>query len=243
MICHGAQDRKKRLKIIFEVNFICLALSMKDYYKILGVSPSSTSAEIKKSYRLLAFKYHPDKNPDNSLAEAHFKELQEAYETLSNARKRMAYDDERWLMGMGSKTQYKEAVTPNWLAKIARELNASLALMDTHRMSQRALQAYILLILTDSHLGVLQQHGDKDVNHTITIEILKASTKLEVRYLDPIEQRLVVLADGDTAILDAIYTTMDARIRKARQEKLLPYIVFAITLILCICMYFYAGIR
>src|ERR1700733_8901244 len=133
---------------------------MKDYYKILGVKPSASLQEIKKAYRTLAFKYHPDKNPENILAEAHFKELQEAYATLSVTNKRVAYDDERWLSGIGSKTNYQEAVTPAWLLNICIELNSSLATMDTHRISQRALQAYILLILTDAHLGVLLQHND-----------------------------------------------------------------------------------
>jgi molecular chaperone DnaJ len=64
----------------------------KDYYEILGVSRSATKDEIKKAYRKLALKYHPDKNPDNKEAEEHFKEVNEAYEVLSNDDKRRRYD-------------------------------------------------------------------------------------------------------------------------------------------------------
>ena len=95
---------------------------LKDYYKILGVTPSATIAEIKKAYRALAFKYHPDKNPDNSFSEAHFKEIQEAYATLSDTNKRGAYDDERWLSGMTSKTRHQEEITPKWLLNICIQL-------------------------------------------------------------------------------------------------------------------------
>ncbi|HEY9811110.1 MAG TPA: DnaJ C-terminal domain-containing protein [Halomicronema sp.] len=64
----------------------------KDYYAILGVSKNSTAEDIKKSFRKLARKYHPDMNPGNKEAEARFKEVNEAYEVLSDIDKRRKYD-------------------------------------------------------------------------------------------------------------------------------------------------------
>lgn len=64
----------------------------RDYYEVLGVSKSADDAEIKKAYRKLALKYHPDKNPDDSEAEELFKEAAEAYEVLSDREKRSRYD-------------------------------------------------------------------------------------------------------------------------------------------------------
>lgn len=63
-----------------------------DYYEILGISKSATADEIKKAYRKMAIKYHPDKNPDDKEAEAKFKEAAEAYEVLSNPEKKSRYD-------------------------------------------------------------------------------------------------------------------------------------------------------
>ncbi|MCR3754926.1 MAG: chaperone protein DnaJ [Candidatus Westeberhardia cardiocondylae] len=63
-----------------------------DYYEILGVSKNSGEREIKKAYKRLAIKFHPDRNPGNSNAEKKFKEIKEAYEILSNPKKRTMYD-------------------------------------------------------------------------------------------------------------------------------------------------------
>ncbi len=64
----------------------------REYYEVLGVSKTATKDEIKKAYRKLALQFHPDKNPDNKDAEEHFKEVNEAYEVLSNDDKRRRYD-------------------------------------------------------------------------------------------------------------------------------------------------------
>jgi molecular chaperone DnaJ len=67
-------------------------MSKRDYYKVLDVARTATEAEIKKSYRRLAMKYHPDRNPSDHEAEEKFKEAKEAYEVLTDAHKRAVYD-------------------------------------------------------------------------------------------------------------------------------------------------------
>ena len=67
-------------------------MAKRDYYDILGVNKSSSKDEIKKAYRSTAFKYHPDKNPDNKAAEEKFKEASEAYSILSDDKKKNNYD-------------------------------------------------------------------------------------------------------------------------------------------------------
>ena len=67
-------------------------MTKRDYYEVLGVGKSADDTEIKKAYRKLALKYHPDKNPDDKQAEEKFKEAAEAYEILSDPDKRARYD-------------------------------------------------------------------------------------------------------------------------------------------------------
>jgi len=67
-------------------------MAKRDFYEILGVAKTASEEDIKKSYRKLAMKYHPDRNPDNKESEEKFKEVKEAYEMLTNPEKREAYD-------------------------------------------------------------------------------------------------------------------------------------------------------
>ena len=67
-------------------------MAKRDYYEVLGVNRDASNDEIKKAYRKLAMKYHPDRNPDNAKAEEQFKEAKEAYEIIFDAEKRVAYD-------------------------------------------------------------------------------------------------------------------------------------------------------
>src|SRR5215831_1186634 len=87
-----------------------MAVKFRDYYETLGVTREAKEEEIKKSYRKLARKYHPDLNPNNKQAEDRFKEIQEAYEVLSDPEKRSKYD----ALGANWKSGSDFTPPPNW---------------------------------------------------------------------------------------------------------------------------------
>jgi curved DNA-binding protein len=87
-----------------------MPVKFRDYYETLGVPRNAPEADIKKAYRKLARKYHPDVNPNNKQAEDRFKEVQEAYEVLSDAEKRKKYDR----LGQNWKSGSDFTPPPNW---------------------------------------------------------------------------------------------------------------------------------
>src|SRR5262245_7778565 len=87
-----------------------MPVKFRDYYEILGVSRNAKEDEIKKAYRKLARKYHPDLNPNSKQSEEKFKEIQEAYEVLGDAEKRKKYDQ----LGQSWKNGAEFTPPPNW---------------------------------------------------------------------------------------------------------------------------------
>ena len=94
-----------------------MAVKFQDYYQILGVARTASESEIKKAYRKLARKHHPDFNPNNKQAEEKFKQVQEAYEVLSDADKRKKFD----LLGANYKNGAEFTPPPNWDGSIPLE--------------------------------------------------------------------------------------------------------------------------
>ena len=74
-------------------------MSKRDYYEVLGVERNVSEADLKKAFKRLAMKHHPDRNPDNKESEEKFKEAKEAYDVLSDAQKRAAILDDRTTSG------------------------------------------------------------------------------------------------------------------------------------------------
>src|SRR5712692_7243360 len=87
-----------------------MAVKFQDYYEVLGVSRTATAGDIKKAYRKLARKYHPDVNPDDTTAEEKFKDVREAYDVLSDPEKRKRYDQ----LGANWKAGAEFTPPPGW---------------------------------------------------------------------------------------------------------------------------------
>lgn len=121
---------------------------MKDYYKILGINENANQDEIKKSYRKLAVQYHPDKNPDNKEAEEKFKEINEAYEILSDENKKNQYDNFRKYGGGGEQL--------NNMDEILRRFGFNRGGMRRPNIKGQDLRVNIEVTLEEVYTGVLK---------------------------------------------------------------------------------------
>jgi molecular chaperone DnaJ len=214
----------------------------KDHYKTLGVAPTADDTAIKKAYRKLALQHHPDKNPDNPLSEAVFKEIQEAYGILSVRSKRAGYDAERRYAGVAQDPGSAIVPTPEWMLNIAVELNKSLAKMDADSVSTRALQAYMLLLLADSHIEMLLTKGTDATAAKILEELVPAASKLEYDDLDDINPKLYRIAGNDASLRKLIDANTTQLKRKATIEKWTPAGVIFIAFLLCVFIYYYCNV-
>ena len=215
-------------------------MPLKDYYSTLQVSASATPAEIKKAYRMLAFKYHPDKNPESAFAEGHFKEIQEAYATLSHSGKRKQYDEERWLTGMYEESRNKKVINGAWLQRQSVLLRQYVQARHADKISTHNLYEYINELLSDHHMHLLEEEQPA-TQQAILKELLAATRYLKPEYVQLLTDRYKVLAQGDELLLQTIQQQLQESAQRAWWDAHLPYIVAAVTVILCIFMYWYGN--
>jgi small-conductance mechanosensitive channel len=174
-------------------------MSSKDYYRILEVSPSASTSDIKKSYRRLAHKFHPDKNSGNKILEAKFKELHEAYTVLSNQKKRQDYNLKRFdqLHGLTKKTQ-PHPVNASAILERSKELRKKIAQMDPDRMNRDRLNHQLQYLLSAYNIALLKSENNNAVNHQIIENVLNVSRHLPYNSSLKISNLLLSISGNDT---------------------------------------------
>src|SRR5438046_968839 len=139
----------------------------KDYYRILEVAGNASADAIRKAYRRLAKQYHPDKVQENTLALERFHAIRDAYEVLGNERRRRRYDEERWMAGL-ARTRQPNIISADWLLEQCRKLDLHVRTVDTHRMQQGLLAAYIEQLISPDHILVLRTENQREKTEAIT---------------------------------------------------------------------------
>lgn len=193
-----------------------MKIRLKDYYRTLNVSPNATSVEIRKVFRQLALKYHPDRNPESPFAAGHFIEIKEAYHVLGDEQRRGRYDEERWLLGMNGRRPANGKLSAEWVREEAAKLKRHIEQIDTYRMNHDALQQYVLLLLSDAHLSVVE---NSRLLPEVVKDTLSAVTRLKMPLLPPVVTRLRTLAGNDDALQAAIQALWQERKKREQREK------------------------
>jgi len=228
-------------------------MSFKDYYKILEVSLTATQYDIKKSHRRLALKYHPDRNPGDKIAEAKFKEIQEAYEILSGitSRESFNYDYNKFYNNQNeqNKTQNHKPnkeqsgrqdappLTPQTLLEIFHQMHRRVVLSgNAKKLDREKFYNNLQEVLNQNCISFLLHCDDTKTNHLIVNELLKCCELIELPQVRELSIKLVNIAGSDNEVIQKIH--LYVKNRSAQQTKkgirALVLIVGAILLFLAI---------
>jgi molecular chaperone DnaJ len=213
-------------------------MALKDYYTILDLPPGSSPGDVKKAYRHLVMQYHPDRNQGNPYAAAHFQEIREAYEVLSDPEKREEYHLQRgYWKSTGKAFAESGPITPQRLLLQVRRLSETVAYMDVFRMDHDALHRQIMDLLTDTALHQLEAYRDVHGNEQIIYHLLSAASPLPFRMIPSIISRLRRLAGTDQVVLERIDQFQKEKRREYYLDKYKTPVLILVTLVICYLMY------
>lgn len=216
-------------------------MQIKDYYKILEVTPVATPQEIKKSFRRLALKYHPDKNNGDHLSESLFKEVQEAYEVLSDPKQREEYNYKRWYNRSIGETFTNRPITPAAILAESNKLKEYVQSMNIFQVDYDSLSFHIRQLLTDNSIGILQQHNDPTINREIVQALLRAAAPLPMKYATPVSLLLARVAMNDQSTLLTIQRFAKDKQQQELWNKYKWIVVLLVTALICWLMMAVAG--
>ena len=213
-------------------------MDIKDYYKILGVSPTASANEIKKAYRKMAMKHHPDTNPGDVATENLFLEIKEAYDVLIDPALREEYNYKRWYNRTIGKDFVRQPHNAHDVLNECKKLNNYLAGVNQFQVEYDALCHHIHELLNDINMGILQQSGENLLINQVIKLLLHASDPLPYRYQEAIMEKLQQLAGDDKEMHDRIKLHLKHQQQKAVFEEYKIAAVIVLTLIICLIIYF-----
>lgn len=211
---------------------------MKNHYKILGVTPDSSQAEIKKAYKLLAVKHHPDKNNGDRHSEERFKEIAEAYHILYDDERREAYDFEKKYNRpkVGS-----QDITSTTFLNLIRRIKNRIFHAGGH-IDENALFKLLSEILSEKNIELMVKSDDLATNSLIIDETIVSSIFLSYSHKAIIYNKLTKLADNNPWFLEkipAVENDSTTNIHNTANKKAeTPYAALAVFFILLgICIF------
>ena len=212
---------------------------LKDYYRILEVSPQASPVEIKKSFRRLAMMYHPDKHNEDKIAGAHYREIQEAYDTLTDPYKKEAYLQQRWYeQSMGRKMSGSAPLTSSTILRDAISLEKYISTLDPFRIDQEGLMLYMEQLMSDDAVQIIRNENEPEMQSNIAAILLKSGKDFDLPHAERLVQLLEkLLPKGDPKLLECQQYLAGKKKQADWDRWKIPLMLF-ITLILCILIYF-----
>jgi molecular chaperone DnaJ len=212
-------------------------MQIKDYYTTLEITPLASAQQIKKAFRRLALLHHPDKNQGNAASAAVFREIQEAYEVLSDPKQREEYNYKRWYNRTISADFIKEALTPQDILNECIRLNSYLQSVNALRVDYDGLSQHIRSILSNKNIAILLEYNLPELNTGIVQKIIGPASLLPFRYIESIAGSLLRIAGINEALDAEIRLFVTRQKQKDSWNKYKPMVVVVLTLLICWVIY------
>lgn len=211
---------------------------LKDYYRILEVGPQSTPVEIKKSFRRLAMLYHPDKHNEDKIAGAHYREIQEAYDTLTDPYKKEAYLQQRWYeQSMGRKMTGSAPLTSSTILRDTISLEKYISALDPFRIDKEGLLGYIQKLLSDDAIDILLSENEPGSISNITGILIKSGKVFNLSQAERLTLLLHKISKKNSAESIAIQHYLSEKTKEASRERWKMPIILIVTVVLCLLIY------
>ena len=202
-------------------------MSRLDYYAVLEVSPNATLAEIKKAFRKLALKYHPDKNPESRFADAKFAEIQEAYLVLGDKKKRAAYHQSHY-----DTMRQPLASSAEEILHLSQALRKKIMDIDPFRIDHDLLYAEVNSLLSDHHIQLLSESGQSVWHTKIIHNLLLSFPHLPYTHVEAIINRIKKIEMVDISLQKELSDWL----HKAKKQHFWKRYQYLIVLVILCCL-------
>lgn len=211
---------------------------MKDYYKTLNIPVNASPADIKKAYRSLAMRFHPDKNAGDKYSEAFFKELQEAYSVLSNPHERRVYTQKRFYnTATSQKFEGNAALTPVHFLEECKQLETYVRSLDFFRMDKVGLYEHVMKLLSPSSIHMLERFGEISTNDKIIEAILNSVQPLPLVFAKDVTNTLLKIQSKSEQTSQSIAALVKRKKQEALWERYQIPVLIVVTLFICVIIY------
>ena len=210
-------------------------MPVKDYYTLLKIEPNADLSTIKKAYRKLAMQYHPDKTGNNQYTESYFREIQEAYLTLSDTRKREEYLYQRWLeksMGHNLDT----ALTPVQIIQLFLKTEQYIHGTDSFRMDKYHLLEHLKQLYSIGRQEIIISSNDEQLEKESLRLAMESSKLLPSEAQFNFQIHLQMLLSRHTKIQEEWNDIVHSIIKKEKLDSFKIPIVILITILICLAI-------
>jgi len=212
-------------------------MATKDYYQILELEAGADKSSIKKAYRKLAMLYHPDKQDQLDSNSSYFQEIQEAYETLSDAYKREQYLQGRWLeQALGKNAE--GFLSASEIIKLTIKTEQYLSGVDKFKLDSYILLNYLLVIFNLTRINTILSEKNQAVENTFVEHLMLISKQLSSEGELQLKERLKIILENNDKLNQAWLFQITKKRKSELLDRLTIPIVLILVLIICIVIYF-----